>query len=97
MTNLAEFVLQDSDLPCILLLENVIHKGSLSGLLWEEGNRPRGGKKKRKEDETELENASEISQTSFMHGTMLELTPRKPVTTVIGVRSESEADIFSCI
>ena len=27
----------------------------------------------------------------------LELTPRKPVTTVIGVRSESEADIFSCV
>jgi len=51
--------------------------------------------KNEKEGETECER--KIPQTSFMHGVMLELTPRKPVTTVIGVRSESEADIFSCI
>jgi len=94
-THLSEFIFQNGNLPFILFLENIIHKGGLTGLLAEERRR-KDGIRMRWDSENEAGKRQHDGSTKRRRNSpRLILTPRKPVTTVMGVRSESASDIVA--
>lgn len=90
-THLSEFIFQNGNLPFILFLENIIHKGGLTGLLAEERRR-KDGIRMRWDSENEAGKRQHDGSTKTPQISESILTPRKPVTTVMGVRSESASD-----